>query len=343
VRRESITFRAKDGPRTLTIQVQPIQGPTSRDRYYAVLLQESTDPGTVKEKPRGSSLRSRHKQADLELEVERLTRALETSREYQQSNIEKIETANEELRSSHEEVLSANEELQSSNEELETSKEELQSANEELKTLNDELQQRNEELGQSNSDLTNVLASVQIPIAIIDSRLRLRRVTPAGEKLLNVIPTDVNRRITDFKPNLNVENLETFITQAIDKLASVEQDVQDREGHWYSLRVRPYRSVDNNIEGAILTIVDIDAVKRLALEHERARAFSEMVIDSVPYAILVLDGFFRVERANEAFLSLFHRTRAWRASGWNMTSLVWGERRSTSTLGSSSSGILTNP
>ena len=304
VHREHVELRSGDKIREVSIDVRPIHGPDARDKYYVLIFHGPMDPAGPEKASRKAPAALPARDA-LEHENERLRQALETNRDYQQTIIEKIETSNEELRSSHEEVLSSNEELQSTNEELETAKEELQSTNEELTTLNEELRLRNNELGLANSDLSNVLSSVQIPIAIVDSALRLRRVTPAGEKILNVIPSDVNRRITDFKPTVEIENLEGLITEAIDKLHTVEQDVRDREGRWHSLRVSPYRSVDNKIEGAVLTVVDIDAVKKVALENEEARAFSEAVFDSVPQALLVLDGSLKVRRANEEFFALF--------------------------------------
>src|SRR4030095_82969 len=141
----------------------------------------------------------------------RLEQELASTREYLQSIIQDQEATNEELQSANEEILSSNEELQSTNEELETAKEELQSANEELNTVNDELQTRNEELGIVNGDLINLLARVQIPIVIGKNDLRIRRFTPMGEKLFNIIPSDVGRPFGDFKPNLEVANLEQVI------------------------------------------------------------------------------------------------------------------------------------
>ena len=121
--------------------------------------------------------------------------------------IEKQEASNEELQSANEEISSANEELQSTNEELETSKEELQSTNEELNTVNDELRARNTELDQLSNDLTNLLATVNIPIIMVDCSLRIRRLTPMAEKALRVIPADVGRLITDIKLNIDVPDL----------------------------------------------------------------------------------------------------------------------------------------
>src|SRR5205814_643994 len=136
--------------------------------------------------------------------------------EYLQSIIQDLEAANEELQSANEEILSANEELQSTNEELDTAKEELQSTNEELNTVNEELQGRNEELSRVNSDLVNLLSSVEIAIVMVNQNLRIRRFTPMAEKVLNLLETDVGRRISDLNPNIDCPDLELMILQVIE-------------------------------------------------------------------------------------------------------------------------------
>ncbi len=306
VRREHVRLRSGDSVRELSIEIRPLPGPTPRDPYYLLVFEESRQealPATPPAPAKGPGRDAR------DLEIERLQRALEANRDYQQTIIEKIESSNEELRTSHEEVLSSNEELQSSNEELETAKEELQSTNEELTTLNEELRHRNEELDGVNADLANVLAGIQIPIAIIDRSLRIRRVTPAGEKFLNIMATDVDRRITDFQPSFDLPELGALISEAISRQTVVEREVRDHDGRWHSLRIHPHKPAGDSPEGAVLTIVDIDAVKRIALDNERARALSEAVFDAVPNALLVLDSELRILRANEAYCDLLKVTR----------------------------------
>ncbi|HEX6163214.1 MAG TPA: PAS domain-containing protein, partial [Vicinamibacterales bacterium] len=161
-----------------------------------------------------------------------------------------------------EEILSSNEELQSTNEELDTAKEELQSANEELNTVNEELIARNDEISRSNSDLLNLLGSVQVAIIIVGTDLHIRRFTPMAEKLMNLIPSDLHRSIGHINPNINCPDLEQLIIQCMETVSPIERDVQDRDGRWYSLRIRPYKSVDNKIDGAVLALVDVESVKR---------------------------------------------------------------------------------
>jgi two-component system CheB/CheR fusion protein len=194
--------------------------------------------------------------------VTALQRELKASREYLQSIIQELEAANEELQSANEEILSSNEELQSTNEELDTAKEELQSTNEELNTVNEELHGRNEELSRVNSDLVNLVGSVQIAIVIVSGDLRIRRFTPMAEKLLNLIPADLDRSIAHINPNIECPNLAELIVECMETVTPIERDVRDRQGRWYALRIRPYKSIDNRIDGAVLALFDIDLLKR---------------------------------------------------------------------------------
>ena len=159
--------------------------------------------------------------------------------------------------------MSANEELQSTNEELETSKEELQSTNEELNTVNDELQSRNQELFVLSNDLLNLLNSIYIPILIVGNDLSIRRFTPTASKMLNVKNGDVGRPITDITSNvINVADLVTAIQEVIDTATIYEREIQDQKGHWHQLRVRPYKTQDQKLEGAVVTLLDIDQFKK---------------------------------------------------------------------------------
>ena len=209
--------------------------------------------------------------------------------------IEQQEAANEELQSANEEVQSANEELQSTNEELETSKEEIQSSNEELATVNDELNNRNAELNRVNNDLVNLLGSVQMAIVMLGPDLRVRRFTPTAEKLLNLIPTDVGRPLADIKLNLDdLPDLEPLLTEVLDTVSIKEREVRDKHGRWYSLRLRPYRTLENKIDGVVVMLVDVDMLKR-------ANAYTESIVATVREPLLVLDKDLRVQTASRSF------------------------------------------
>src|SRR5207244_90572 len=189
-----------------------------------------------------------------EQQVVQLQQELGSLREYLQSVIEEQESTNEELKSANEEILSANEELQSTNEELQTAKEEAQSANEELATVNEELRHRNAELARVNNDLVNLLTGVNIPIVMVSRDLRVRRITPMAEKVFNLIPTDIGRPITNIKPNLDIPDLGGFVMRVIDTLVPYEGQVQGADERWWSLRIRPYVTLDNKIDGASIVL-----------------------------------------------------------------------------------------
>jgi len=212
-----------------------------------------------------------------------------------QAIIEEQEATNEELKSANEEIQSSNEELQSTNEELETAREELQSTNEELTTLNQELQNRNSELAYVNNDLTNLLNTINIAVIILSRDLTIRRYTATAERLFNFIPSDVGRRLSDITRNIHVPELEDIIHDVNENLSAVEREVQDREGHWYSLRVRPYRTQENRIDGAVLMLLDIEEIKRAMLQ----------MTGIVRHPLLLLHADLTVSRANDAFYQAF--------------------------------------
>ena len=249
----------KDGAawHDVNLEVSPVV--QQSQTFYLISFEPSTPPTRKKpgrvQRPQRTSNRQEYRAARLEEE-------LAATREYLQSTIQEIEAANEELQSANEEILSSNEELQSTNEELDTAKEELQSTNEELNTVNDELQGRNDELMRANADLLNLLSSVQIALVIVSNDLLIRRFTPMAEKTLNLIPSDVGRPFTQISPNIELPELSALITNAIETVTQIEREVQDKQGHWYLLRVRPYKSADNRIDGAVVALFDIDAAKR---------------------------------------------------------------------------------
>src|SRR2546423_14937407 len=217
-----------------------------------LVLFEEQEP----DKPRGKKKTTKEPAGTAH--TSRLKRELQATREYLQSIIEEQETMNVELRTASEEIQSTNEELQSTNEELETAKEELQSSNEELTTLNEELQNRNQELALSNNDLINLLTSIEIPIVMLDSRLRIRRFNMSAERKMNLVAADVGRPIGDINTKLPVENLEQMIQTVMDTLDVREVEIKHRDGRMQSLRIRPYVTSDKKIDGAVLTLIDLE-------------------------------------------------------------------------------------
>jgi two-component system CheB/CheR fusion protein len=231
-----------------------------------------------------------------------LEQELQITKETLRGTIEELETANEELRSANEEYMSANEELKSANEELETSREELRSVNEELTTVNTEREKKIEELTTVSDDMSNLLNSIAIATVFLDEKLRIRRFTPAATGLFKFLESDVGRPLEDIASHLKADGLPQAARQVLKNLIPVEQEVQTEDGHWYSMRIHPYRTADNTIEGVVASFVDINQVKT-------ALAYAQSIIDTVREPLLVLDEKLRVISASRAFFRTFRVTK----------------------------------
>jgi two-component system CheB/CheR fusion protein len=291
VKKADLLVKYNGQHRKVNLEVIPFKDPKSNERYFAVLFEDVFQKDTIDiKKTRSDLAKAKKGEPKVEyLEVEQLKQELAATKEYLQSIIEEQEASTEELRSANEEIQSSNEELQSTNEELETAKEELQSTNEELTTVNEELENRNIELGRVNSDLSNLISSVQIPIIMVGNDLHIRRYTPMIEKVLNVIHTDIGRKITDIKANFDIPDLEQLLLDVIETLGAEEREIQHNKGHWYSMRIRPYKTADNKIDGVVISFVDIDIAKRSEeiLRDERNKAETYLKVAGV--MLLVLD------------------------------------------------------
>jgi two-component system CheB/CheR fusion protein len=301
VRKEGILFQGSAHASFLNLEVIPMSGFAVRERTFLLLFEDSkltvSDPKVLESKKgRGNWKDAR---------VSQLEQELATTREHLQTLIEEQESTNEELRSANEEIQSSNEELQSTNEELETAKEELQSTNEELITLNEELKSGNQELTEVNNDLTNLLKSVNIPIVMVDRRLRIRRFTPVAQKTLKLISADVGRSITDLRADVEVPQLQTLISEVMDSLSTREVEVQDRKGYWYNLQIRPYETSDNKITGAVMILFDINAAKLEAERRKMMANYAEAFIGTIRGSVAVLDRNLRVQTATSHFYETF--------------------------------------
>jgi two-component system, chemotaxis family, CheB/CheR fusion protein len=303
-RSSPVKLRASKVTPAVRVRVLPLSKAEPPDRQFLVLFEAESGPGAPPAAP------SPEKPPKRDRDLDRMQEELSATKEHLQSIIEDQEATNEELKSANEEVLSSNEELQSTNEELETAKEELQSTNEELTTLNEELQTRNAELNQVNSDITNLLTSVSIAVVMVGNDLRIRRFTPMAEKVLNLIPTDVGRPITDIKPNIDAPDLGHLVLKSLEDVNVVETEVRDRQYHWYTMRIKPYRTLDNKIDGAVIVLLDIDLLKRATEKLERSRSFSGAVWDSMRASLVLLDRELRIRRATASFYEMFRTSQA---------------------------------
>jgi len=225
-----------------------------------------------------TSLRGQVEQKQHEL------RELQATKESLQTTIEELETSNEELKSTNEELQSTNEELQSTNEELETSKEEMQSLNEELSTVNAELQSKLDELSRSNDDMQNLLNSIDIATIFLDSQFKIARYTEQAKRIVSMIPTDVGRPLADLVSNLAYSRLISDCQEVLRTLVFKQTEVQAADGHWYLLRIMPYRTGENIIKGVVLTFVDINPVKQAQRRLDR---MSKVFTDALDPIIVV--------------------------------------------------------
>lgn len=305
VKKDSIPFDGKGDRRILNISVSPLGKKSSavQERHFLILFEDVTSRSIS-----GSKDVSQGKVkagAEIRHEFKRLKQELAGAQDALRAAIESEDALKEEFQSANEEILSANEELQSTNEELETSKEELQSANEELNTLNEELRHKNTDLHDLNNDLSNFLNSARIPIVMLDRNLRIRRLTPNVDKLLKAAPSDIGRPISDIRLNIKVSDLEAMIMKVLDGLQPSERDVQDLEDRWHSLHILPYKTLDNKIDGVVLVLLDIDAIKSANEQLRKSTEFFRGIINTVREPLLVLDSTFRVIAVNESFLRTF--------------------------------------
>jgi len=301
VRRDGVQIQSEGGMREVNLEVMPLRGYSAPERFYVVVFQDVVrKPEVFESHHRAAKTAKAARSTGRGTEL--LKREVEQLRKQLRALIQEHETIAEEFKAAHEEVLSANEELQSTNEEVETSKEELQSTNEELTTLNEEMQNRNAELGSANNDLLNLLGHVDIPVVMVSNDLRIRRFTPPAQKLLNLLPGDIGRRLGEIRPNLEVEDLEALAHEAIRHATPQQREVRTTDGGWRVLHVRPYKTWDNRIEGAVISLQDVDALKR---SLDQTREYADTIVESAREPILVLDDKLQVTAANPAFYRVF--------------------------------------
>jgi two-component system, chemotaxis family, CheB/CheR fusion protein len=245
----------------------------------------------------------------LERELAYARESLQATIEEQHATNEELKSTNEELQSANEELQSSNEELQSSNEELETSKEELQSLSEEAYTVNGELSAKVEQLSGIHNDMKNLLDSVNTGTLFLDHHLMIRRYTPQAVNVYRLIATDVGRPLGDITSNIQGEDLLVELQTVLDTLIPREREVRTVDGAWYLASMKPYRTLDNIIAGAVLTFTNVTEFKLASIklgEADEARArLAEGIVNTVVEPLIVLDGSLKVISANRSFYEHF--------------------------------------
>lgn len=241
--------------------------------------------------------------------IRELEAELQTTRQHMNSLTEEFEATNEELKSSNEELQSTNEELKSANEELETSKEELQSINEEQSTLNAELQAKNKELVHARDDMNNLLAGTQIATLFLDDALCIRRFTPAMQQIMGLRDSDRGRPVGEISVRVEYEHLERDAEKVLTDLNSVEREIRAADNRWFQLRIVPYRTAENVIDGVVATFNEITEIKHSEQQARLSQALAESTVNTIEEPLLVLGSDLVIEIANTAFLKVFKLSR----------------------------------
>jgi two-component system CheB/CheR fusion protein len=254
------------GTQVLDVTIQPISNPVALRGLVMVVFTDIATPARTE-----ASSKSR-RAATRNTRLAALTQELHQAHEELRAVREERQTSQEELKSSYEELQSTNEELQSSNEELTTSKEEMQSMNEELQTVNSELRAKFEELARANSDMMNLLNGTGIATMFLDEALRVRRFTPQIASIIKLIPSDAGRPITDIVTELDYSTLDEDVREVLRTLIFIEKNVGARDGRWFTVRIIPYRTQDNRIDGVVITFFDISIAKKLEAALRKAQS-----------------------------------------------------------------------
>ncbi len=284
---ENLTLGEKEESQIFDLMVNPLK---EAKGLSVVAFIEKGAPKKSKKKKKASL------SEEIDPHVVILERELQDTREHLQATVEEIEASNEELKSANEE---------------------LQSSNEELNTLNSELQKSLDRVSELSNDLDNLLSSTEIATIFLDNRLHIRRFTPFASRIFNLIETDTGRSIGDITSRISGLNLLKSAAKVLDTLHSESHEIQDDDGGWFSVRLLPYRTIDNVIDGVVINIIDITKVKH-------SQEFAQCIVETVREPLLVLDGDFRVVSGNTAFFDTF-RTSGQESEGVSIYELGNGQ------------------
>ena len=283
---KNLSVGTNGGTQVIDLTIEPLSEPTGLRGMLLVIFSDMPTP------PESARPGKSRKKSSTNLIISQLNEDLLRANEELQSTREEMQTSQEELKSSNEELQSTNEELQSTNEELTTSKEEMQSLNEELQTVNHELQARLDDLLQTNSDLKNFLESTSIATLFLDENLRVRRFTNQASKIIKLIPGDIGRLVTDIASDLLYPEMIQDVQEVQRSLVFKEKPVATREGNWFTVRIMPYRTLDNRIDGVVITFADISVAKKLESKLRENEREMRMPLKYLPIAFGLFESVF---------------------------------------------------
>jgi two-component system CheB/CheR fusion protein len=306
-----VSFGNKSEFHIASFSVRPLPAADASQGMLLVSFQEvanapSEKPATKTSAAKGKTARGKVAAASAEqLRIDELERELSYTRENLHATIEEQQASNEELKSTNEEMQSTNEELQSTNEELETSKEELQSVNEELVTVNAELQNKIEQLAGMQNDMKNLLDNINVGTVFLNDALNIKRFTREAVQVYRLVATDVGRPLGDIKSNIRDDDLLADAQAVLDTLVPREREMCTANGAWYLARIQPYRTLDNVIDGVVLTFTDISKRMQAEAAMKDARELAESIVNTVREPLVVLDSTLKVISASRSFYENF--------------------------------------
>lgn len=301
---ENLRLHGDNKYNLINLKVKPLKKDESNNQLIMVIFEE----------PRQIKQLSKQKNVEIisDSKNEGLEKELAYTKETLKLTIDELQLSNEELKSTNEEIQSSNEELQSANEELETSREELQSLNEELITVNTELQSKLDELSQVNNDMKNLLDSIEVPTIFLNNDLSIKRFTTHAKKIINLIPSDIGRPISHIVANLDYDRLIEDSQEVLSTLVFKEIELKTKSGQWYMMRILPYRTIDNIIDGLVITFIDIqqqktiiDELKRLDMKLNNSLNYTQNIVDTIREALVILDNDLKIVSANHSFYNMF--------------------------------------
>jgi len=295
-----VQVRTNGGIHGVDLMVLPLVDPESTGELLLVSFRDvESHPPEKRTREKRVSAKGGSKR------VEELEQELAYTKENLKATIEEMQAANEELKSTNEELQSTNEELQSTNEELETSKEELQSVNEEILTVNAELQAKIEQLTDIQNDMKNLLENVNVGTIFLDEHLAIKRFTRDATRVFRLAASDTGRPLADIRSLIPDVDLVPDAQEVLDSLIPQEKQVYTTSNEWFLVRIMPYRTLENVIEGVVLTFSDITALKGVETEARRARTYAQNIVDTIREPLVVLNGNFEVVSASRSFYRTF--------------------------------------